>query len=70
MALGKLGLKGKGWTEVILGLVVTQVKVTESEERENKISRELQLLVDAPTEHWSKRGGGYNMKSETQCYLT
>lgn len=58
VALGKLGLKGKGWAEVILGLVVTQVKVIESEECENKISRELQLLVDAPTEHWSKRGGG------------
>lgn len=58
MALGKLGLKGKSWAEVILGLVVTQVKVIESEECENKISRELQLLVDAPTEHWSKRGRG------------
>ena len=58
MALGKLGLKGKNWAEVIFGLVGTQVKVIESEERENKISRELQLLVDAPIEHWSKRGRG------------
>lgn len=36
MALGKLGLKGKGWAEIILGFVGTQVKVIESEERENK----------------------------------
>lgn len=39
-------------------------------ECENKISRELQLLVYVPTEHRSKRGGGENMKSETQYYLT